>query len=124
MSDTEIDVSDLIEESETKTAPVEAKPKRGRQKKELAPEGPKRVKVIFHNTNEDSGPIFAQVNGMAIQVKREEEVEIREEHLRLLDQCIYTKYDGKKKTGQVDDNGDAIMEDVWRNVKRFPYTRV
>jgi len=120
----EDDVSDLFEESEVETAPVEKKP--SRPKKEAAPtvDQPRRVKVIFHNTNEDSGPIFAQVNGMAIQIKREEEVDIREEHLALLDQCIYTKYEGKRKTGQVDENGEPIMEDVWRNVKRFPYTRL
>jgi hypothetical protein len=123
MSQTELDTSDF-EEVETVTASVEEKPKRRRQTKKAEPETSRRVKVVFHNTNEDSGPIFAQVNGHAIQIKREEEVEIREEHLKLLDQCMYTKYDGKRKTGQVDDNGEPILEDVWRNVKRFPYTRM
>jgi hypothetical protein len=121
MSEIDQEIDTLLD-SEEETAPA----KRGRPKKDaLQPESTvRRVKVIFHNTNEDSGPIFAQVNGLAIQIKREEEVEIREEHLALLDQCIYTRYEGKRKTGQVDENGDAILEDVWRHVKRFPYTRL
>jgi len=72
-----------------------------------------RSKVIFHNTQDDTGDIIAQMNGVAYQIQREKEVNVSSALLTMLDDCIITKSerDGKGK-------------EISRDIKCFPYTKV
>jgi len=75
----------------------------------------KRTTVIFHNQDGEAGSIdiFTSVNGKAYQIKREVEVELPEEVLGVIDNAIITKFSKGPKG-----------EDVSRDVKRYPYTKV
>jgi len=73
----------------------------------------RRSKVIFHNTQEDTSDVFAQINGVAYQIQREKEVNIPNEVLATLDNCIITKFER-----------DSTGSEIERDIKRFPYTKV
>ena len=79
-------------------------------------EKPKRegkAKVVFHNTAEDTGDIFLQLNGVGYQIQREEEVSIPPDVLGVADLAVITMFerDGKGK-------------ELTRDIKRFPYSLV
>ena len=73
----------------------------------------RRSKVIFHNTQEDTGDIIAQMNGVAYQIQREKEVNVSSALLTMLDRCIVTTFER-----------DGKGEEITRDIKRFPYTKV
>jgi hypothetical protein len=73
----------------------------------------RRSKVIFHNTQEDTGDVVAQMNGVAYQIQREKEVNVSSALLTMLDDCIITTFERNDKG-----------EEITRDIKRFPYTKV
>jgi hypothetical protein len=73
----------------------------------------RRSKVIFHNTQEDTGDVVAQMNGVAYQIQREKEVNVSSALLTMLDDCIITTFER-----------DTKGEEITRDIKRFPYTKV
>jgi hypothetical protein len=73
----------------------------------------RRSKVIFHNTQEDTGDVVAQMNGVAYQIQREKEVNVSSALLNMLDDCIITTFERNDKG-----------EEITRDIKRFPYTKV
>ena len=72
-----------------------------------------RSKVSFHNTSDETGDIFVQLNGVAYQIKREEEVSLPNEVLGVIDDAIITRFERNDKG-----------EEITRDIKRFPYTKV
>ena len=72
-----------------------------------------RSKVSFHNTSDETGDIFVQLNGVAYQIKREEEVSLPNEVLGVIDDAIITK---------LERGGNG--EEITRDIRRFPYTKV
>ena len=72
-----------------------------------------RTKVSFHNTSDETGDIFVQLNGVAYQIKREEEVSLPNEVLGVIDDAIITK---------LERGGNG--EEITRDIRRFPYTKV
>jgi ornithine carbamoyltransferase len=72
-----------------------------------------RSKVSFHNTSDETGDIFVQLNGVAYQIKREEEVSLPNEVLGVIDDAIITRFER-----------DGKGEEITRDIKRFPYTKV
>lgn len=82
-------------------------------KKPLADRPTGRSTVIFHNTQTDTGDVFAQINGVAYQIQREEKVDIPLHVLSTLDNCIITVFERNSKG-----------EEITRDIKRFPYTKV
>jgi len=83
------------------------------EKKPLAAKGDGRLKVVFHNTQEDTADIFTQVNGVAYQIQREKEVALPPHILQNLDNCVITVFERGAKG-----------EEITRDIKRFPYSRV
>lgn len=73
----------------------------------------KRLKVVFHNTADETGDIFLQHNGVGYQIQREEEVSLPPEVLGVADLAVITMFerDGKGK-------------ELTRDIKRFPYSLV
>lgn len=71
----------------------------------------KTVRVTFHASEADGGAddIFVSVNGKAFLLRREEEVDVPEDVLKVLDNAVEVKFDKKMKP---------------RRVKRFPYSVV
>jgi ornithine carbamoyltransferase len=72
-----------------------------------------RSKVSFHNTSDETGDIFVQLNGVAYQIKREEEVSLPNEVLGVIDDAVITRFERDEKGGE-----------LTRDIKRFPYTKV
>ncbi len=77
-----------------------------------------RVKIIIQSSERDKGPVDVAINGYAFRIKRDEEVEVPEDVLKVLDNAIMKIYDQVKR-----EDGEG-MQLVERKVKRFPYTIV
>jgi len=73
----------------------------------------KKVKVIFHNTKDDSGDVYVALNGVGYLVQREQEVEVPADVLGVIDLAVETQHSRGAK-------GEEIVKDI----KRYPYTKV
>lgn len=82
------------------------------EKNELLPEKGK-VRVVFHSSSDNEGPVKYSLNGRAGVIPREKEVVIDVSVLRgCFDNALELKY-------PPDDNG-GLLEPI--QVKRYPYT--
>ena len=105
-----------LEASVNSAIPVEKEiPKTGAKKTRTAPVPEDKIEVTFHNAEGEAGAfnVFASVNGKGYAYPREKVVSVPREVLSVIDNAVITKT-SRSPTG----------EDIQREVKRYPYSRV
>ena len=86
---------------------------------EKEPEGPKMVKVVFHRQDGASGSqyVFIGCNGKDLYIPYDLEVEIPEEHLKVIDDAVeIVMVQQKHATG--------MMQQYEKRVHRYSYNEV